>query len=222
MSYTAWDDSTTFFSRHKANGSFLGIFTGITFTNFTKIGIVSVGIVSSNTYNYDITISNHIFELMGYFLAPLSGPYTFILKAYSGTSFQYGAGSSFCNDPNSSVSGNLRLFTQSAQEGCGSTEANIESALFNLVENKYSSVKMIIFNWSSNYGLDLLYYFTNRIWVKFTVPLSTCCISQTQSVLQRYANLGLLGYVYHAIYWCFNQHRGCPTSHSHSHCHIWM
>ncbi|OBA14616.1 hypothetical protein METBIDRAFT_48200, partial [Metschnikowia bicuspidata var. bicuspidata NRRL YB-4993] len=112
-------------------------------------------VLHQTIYGYSTTISNYSLELSGYFEAPETGLYRFRLAADNGASLQFGAGQTCCNDASGSESGGFSFKTLGPRGGGGSTKVNVRDMSYSLVKGVYYPVKLVMFNWQGNNGLNL-------------------------------------------------------------------
>ncbi|SGZ47050.1 CIC11C00000002377 [Sungouiella intermedia] len=145
---------------YKANGIFasLPIVSDINFL----FDAVFNKVVSGTIYGVPLSISNYTIELSGFFLPQVSGDYTFYLNADNGASLQFGAGTSCCNDPLGSITGDFSIDTLGPAGGGGNVDANSNTATFSLVAGTYYPIKIVTFNWLGNGGLKLYYIDPNN------------------------------------------------------------
>ncbi|OBA23100.1 hypothetical protein METBIDRAFT_9412 [Metschnikowia bicuspidata var. bicuspidata NRRL YB-4993] len=147
-----WDEDF-FSSTYKT--TLLKTVTGVTSINFQYSDQPDRVLLRNTIYGYDTTISNYTLELSGFYKAAESGTYSFKLAADNGASLQFGSGQSCCNDASGSVSGDFNINTLGPYGGGGNTAVNVNTASFTLTKGIYYPVKIVMFNWLGNTGIDL-------------------------------------------------------------------
>ncbi|OBA23096.1 hypothetical protein METBIDRAFT_38233, partial [Metschnikowia bicuspidata var. bicuspidata NRRL YB-4993] len=149
---SGWDAD---FFRSGYKTTLLQTVAGVTESNFQFSDQPDRVVIHNSIYGFDTTISNFSLELSAFFLAPDTGTYTFRLAADNGASLQFGSGQACCNDASGSVTGDFSIDTLGPAGGGGATDVNVETASFNLTAGVYYPIKIVMFNWQGNGGLDL-------------------------------------------------------------------
>ncbi|KAM9918938.1 hypothetical protein OXX59_008301 [Metschnikowia pulcherrima] len=130
--------------------------TGITDINFQYYDQPNAVPLYDNLFGYYTTYSNYTLELSGFYKAPVSGTFNFRLAADNGASLQFGSGQSCCDDASESVTGDFSINTLGPYGGGGNTDINVNQASFSLTKGVYYPVKIVMFNWTGNTGLNLI------------------------------------------------------------------
>ncbi|KAM9892751.1 hypothetical protein OXX79_009810, partial [Metschnikowia pulcherrima] len=130
--------------------------TGITDINFQYYDQPNAVPLYDNLFGYYTTYSNYTLELSGFYKAPVSGTFNFRLAADNGASLQFGSGQSCCDDASESVTGDFSIDTLGPYGGGGNTDINVNQASFSLTKGAYYPVKIVMFNWTGNTGLNLI------------------------------------------------------------------
>ncbi|KAM9907479.1 hypothetical protein OXX69_006418, partial [Metschnikowia pulcherrima] len=128
---------------------------GVTSINFQYSNQPNWVPINNHIYGYYTSISNFALELSGFYKAPVSGTFTFRLAADNGASLQFGSGQSCCDDASGSVTGDFSINTLGPYGGGGNTAVNVNQASFSLTKGVYYPVKIVMFNWMGNTGLNL-------------------------------------------------------------------